>query len=94
MLEGLGPVILAALVASIGVLGVFYALACTVRDQVELHELKIRVINARNERMAYLRQLSESETVVTDLELPGVNAETGSQHEQMVGGHAHGKRKR
>lgn len=94
MFDGSASLVMALVIGAFSVLGVFYALACAVRGKVELHELKIRVINARNERVAYLRQLSESETVVTDIELPGVNAETPSQHEQMVGGPASGKRKR
>lgn len=94
MFDGSASLVMALVIGAFSVLGVFYALACAVRGKAELHELKIRVITARNERVAYLRQLSESETVVTDIELPGVNAETPSQHEQMVGGPASGKRKR
>lgn len=64
------------LIAAVAALGMVYALACMVRDGVETHDLKIRVINTRNERLAYLKHLHEGETVVTDISIRGMNSES------------------
>jgi hypothetical protein len=68
------------------VLSVVYMCACCVRDAVEVHDLKIRVVNLRNERLAYLRDQHSEETIVTDIALPGVNAASPGQGPEMVGG--------
>jgi S-adenosylmethionine:diacylglycerol 3-amino-3-carboxypropyl transferase len=81
-------------VSALAALGVVYAVACTVRDAVDTHDLKIRAISLRNERIAYLRELHATETVVTSLNLPGVNSASPGQDGPMVGKPAPtGKRK-
>lgn len=80
--------ILIALIACLTALGFLYALSCSIRNGVEFHDLKLRVNALRQERLAYLRQQSENETVDTGLELPGVNASSPGQAEAMTGGSA------
>ena len=66
------------------VLAVLYICACSVRDAVEVHDLKVRVVNLRNERLAYLRERHSEETIVTDIALPGVNAAGPGQGPEMI----------
>lgn len=80
-------------VAALATLGVLYTVACAVRNSVEIHDLRVRAIALRNERIAYLKELSEGETVVTELSIPGVNAASPSQEPAMTGRPAPTKKK-
>lgn len=72
-------------IAVLAALGVLYALASSIRNAVATHDLRVRALTLRNERIAYLREQHSGEATVTGLTLPGVNAASPSQQEQTVG---------
>jgi hypothetical protein len=76
--------LLIGVIAAAATLGVLYTIACSVRDAVEIHDLRVRAIALRNERIAYLREQSEADTFVTEISLPGVNAASPSQEPAMT----------
>lgn len=63
-------------------LGMLYAVASSVRNAVETHDLRARAISLRNQRIAYLREQHSSDAVVTNITVPGVNAAPAGQEER------------
>jgi type II secretory pathway pseudopilin PulG len=71
-------------IASLATLAVLYAMASSIRNAVNTHDLRVRAITLRNERIAYLREQHSEETVVTEISLPGVNAASPGQEPAMI----------